>query len=57
MTAFGGQCPGNSAGQNVYDTEDNLFSINATQIDHSTSLAYNARGWVVTGNQAHGLNL
>ena len=25
--------------------------------DHSTSLAYKARGWVVTGNQAHGVNL
>ena len=57
MTVFGGQCPDNNAGQNVYDTGDNLFSINPTQIDHATSLAYNERSWVVTGNQAQGVNL
>ena len=31
-TAFGGQCPDNNTGQNLYDTEDNLFSISPTQM-------------------------
>jgi len=32
-------------------------SRSADANDDTTSLAYNSRGWVVTGNQVHGVNL